>query len=221
MAYGPIPGRTPDLGTVATVDHHGGRAGTPGANHPVAGRWVLPIRRGSVSWWTTGRRPHVGQAGSRPASGWPYGRPWPRCQGRLPPRRLRSTSCGWPASARIRWAAACPSGMARHGHTSSSRRGSLRVSPPPPCGGCWPAITSRLGVIIAGSLPSDPGTRPCMPRTPRSSPSTRVPGRRLRSSGQLMRKPPCSLVRVSLRRGPRHQGTFRAARNMNTSAAGR
>src|SRR5512132_1966778 len=49
MAHCPIRGRAPDLGTVATVDHHGGRAGTPGATHPVAGRWVLPSRHGSGS----------------------------------------------------------------------------------------------------------------------------------------------------------------------------
>jgi hypothetical protein len=211
MAHGPIRGRAPDLGTVATVDHHGGRAGTPGATHLVAGRWVLPSRRGSGRWCATSRRPPVGQAVSRPASGWPRGRPWPRCPGRLPPRRSRSTSCGWPARARRRWAAAGPRGMARHWPTSAARQGSWRGSPPPPCGGCWPALTSSPGALSAGSLP----------RALHASPATRVPCLRMRASCPWLSTPPCRLSRVALRRGPRHQGTCRAARHRQTSAAGR
>jgi hypothetical protein len=220
MAYGPIPGSTPDLGAVATVDHPCGRAGTPGEHPPVAGRWVLPIRRGAGSWCATGRRPHVGQAVSRPASGGPYGRPWPRGPGRLPPRRWRSPSCGWPASARIRGAAAGPRGMARNWRTSSSRRGAWRPAS---------AATVRRMLACHHLKPWRPH-RWLSPQRPRDAALSATISARIDLDPRpvpedalvlsVRRTPPCRLVRVSLLRGPRHQGTFRAAMHMKTSAAG-
>ena len=74
---------------------------------PAGGRlsscWQLgfPIRGGAGGGRATDRGAPLGQALSRPASGWPLRRPWPRSQGRFFPQRWRSTSCAWPANGRI------------------------------------------------------------------------------------------------------------------------
>jgi hypothetical protein len=94
----------------------------------------------SLPWGARWAFNGVGQALSRPASGGALRRPWPRGQGWFFPRRSPSTWYAWPANARIRGVAACPSGLVPHWRGSSSPRGSWRTSPPPPGAGFWPRI---------------------------------------------------------------------------------
>jgi hypothetical protein len=84
-------------------------------------------------------------------------------QGRLPPRggdprgapRLRPPGAAG--------ASPLAGGGPRSGRARSSLRGSWRASLPPPCAGCWPAITSSPGAIMSGATPRHPGTPPAMP----------------------------------------------------------
>src|SRR5215211_2885399 len=112
VTHGPGPRRASDAGTVATIDHHRCRTGPTGEDYPPPGGRVLPIRRGAGRRRATDRGPSVGQALSRPACGWPDGRPWPRRQGRFSPRRWRSTWCAWPANVQTCWVVVSPNGIA-------------------------------------------------------------------------------------------------------------